>query len=515
MYPQSPFPGYRNATFGQPQPYVYQPFPPLSGYQPYPPLYGSESTVDQCNSKSEAFKFFEQHKESLQPIQNMFNQFTGSNYQPNTDFRFSSMFGPQVGESRNRESGVASTLSTWVQQVEPAGDLSLGIDSVFTFQVASSTGDISTHKGTLREFAQATSNNGVLNTLLNRVAMSPKPIDGHIWKFKDTYIISIKGVGSFVADTNMKPLLTRFHQPIVDLTPPVKLPELSTDEILVVTNLWPVQDSDAWNVEYQKVNVKRNRVVTLLVEQLDLGEVLKHIEGLTPLAVDAKEARVGWMLPDGRVLTLGTYRNQPFNEVLDADGVKKLTNLSLNANYSEQILQKHWGKHTDKRSSEELKQETEQRIAKNMQKASVEPIKVYRSIDGGELTTERFTCWLSSTFSIDNVDREKEGELRFHMVNRTTRCILAVEDDWLSKWFDLQSPTMVNGHDLNKIVRLMRQDANLVATIVTFERLNAAIIQVIPTTPDQHIELYVADMKRATSFAEATKELNSRWLNVE
>lgn len=170
--------------------------------------------------RGDAFRFFDHHKDALAPIQDMFNRsMTGG---------FADMFGPRA--ETNSKTNTSGNVTAWVSEVRLAQVVVSGIAPTYELHLTNSRGEQYTRTYTLKEFAQATANNGVMNALISAVARSPKDVDGQAWDLGDRYIVSVTGVGSFVAEADILPLL-RLNKPIINLI--TSAPTTSVDEVVL------------------------------------------------------------------------------------------------------------------------------------------------------------------------------------------------------------------------------------------------------------------------------------------
>lgn len=355
--PNTPYPGYGTPTYSH-VPGTY---------------FGSNHFPSQPNGRVDVFKLFDQHKETLSPIQDMFN--------PSITNDFAYAFSPDIRPES--EPGKSNIVSAWVEDVR----LHVIDKDVryYSFKLKNSLGAVYNNVYSLEEFAKATANNGVLSLLLGQLTRNPSVVNGRAWLIEDQYLVTVNGVGSFVSDSAIHPLL-RFNQPIVDIR------EQSNQD-----SAYGIAD-----------------------EGIQLG---------------AEEPPA---------------------------------------------------------------------------------IHVIKAIDKTTTSISDFHIWLNSNGVIDQVQRTSEGVIEFHFVSKGGKCtVVETSPDVLTKWRNISAPIPTKQNVLSRIVKQMKNNSNVVTTLVTIDDLDIALIKVIGDNPNDNHELYVTDSLRGNKFAAATNELNCRWFDIK
>lgn len=128
------------------------------------------------------------------------------------------------------------------------------------------------------------------------------------------------------------------------------------------------------------------------------------------------------------------------------------------------------------------------------------------------------TEWLMSEPWVTNDAQLIDSDvLRLDMLstNSDKRHVLMIANDFLTKWFDSREEYDINGHDLHALYKGMLKDPNKVVTVVTFENLGHAILQVLGNSEDGVPSLFTTDYKRAMRFIEKATDQNLRWFKVD
>ena len=380
-------------------------------------------------------------------------------------------------------------ITQWVVGMSPC------IGGNFEFKVQSAVG-INFVEMTIDELARKTANNGVLNHLINLVTTSPKGVNVSAWRVDGgRMVITIDNLGSFVCDENILPIL-RLTRPILDLrTKPTPIPDTTppTANFLITRVLGRHSNVGDFEIEGYVSNGHPHKLSQTVISIIDLPMYISYPNGLQPTK---EHPRTAWILSPNVVLTLLDIDGVLMNEVIKLKDLGEYPNTTVMKDFCEGV-------------------------------ENIDPVPVGGKVAEEDLCEveithfsnirQDLTKWLASPWSIDSVesiDGDGITGVGFNLlsIDTSNRHKLEITNNYLTKWFDLRSDYLSNGWTLSKIVREMSDNLNIIATIVSFEEHNGVIVQVL--RPDNTVTLYTTDLKRGKSFIEATKDLNSRWINV-
>jgi hypothetical protein len=370
--------------------------------------------------------------------------------------------------------------------------------TTYELHLTNSRGEHYTRTYTLKEFAQATANNGVLQFhLINMVTTSPKSVNGSAWLVDGGQIlITIDNLGSFVADENILPFL-RLTRPIIDLrTKPMPIPDTTppTANFLITRVLGRYSNVGDFEIEGYVSNGHPHKLSQTVISIIDLPMYIGYPNGLKPTK---EHPRTAWILSPNVVLTLLDIDGVLMNEVIKLKDLGEYPNTNVLKDFCEGV-------------------------------ENIDPFPVGEKVAEEDLCEMEITHfsnirqdlvkWLE-TWCLNDVEvMEDDGVdgLVFNLLSTTDdrRHKLEITDNFMVKWFENRSDQITDGRTLTKVAREMSENSRIVATIITFEALKTAIIQILPAEDGAPLRLYTTDLKRAKRFIEATKDLNSRWFNV-
>lgn len=461
---------------------------PMSGF-------GGTPNTDRMSERGEAFRFFEQHKDALSPIQNLFNQSMTNG--------FANAFGPRA--ETDPKTNASGNVTTWVKEARLAQTTTSGIAPTYELHFTNSRGESYVRTYTLKEFAQATANNGVMNALISGVARSPKDIDGQAWDVGGRYIVSVTGVGSFVAEADTLPLL-RLNKPIINLgrIQPIPAVKGNTKPTFLVTQVKGKSDVEGhFNLSgfvYDVHGIQQPGRIETTLNVLDLPENIRQSKIDVKLPTDYH--RTVWILTANTALSLLEIEGVLMNEIITVGDLGNYPNADVIHDYREAMenipLDEQLRAKAEQETPEVSPRETEITRVANIRQDLVK--------------------WLEnwSISHIDSMDEEDVDGLTFTLLSTKDDRYhkLEITDNYMIKWFENRSDRITDGRTLTKVAREMSEDSRMVATIITFEALKTAIIQILPAEDGLPLRVYTTDLKRAKRFVEATKELSSRWFNV-